>query len=562
MFKIFVLLVVAFASFSVAYDMAAQNTSMELPNTPISVERLTSHVKILSSDMFQGRAPGTPGEKMTVDYIVQQLTAIGVSPGGDPDGHGGRRWTQDVRLMQSNIDGSVEASIRTADGGRTLAQGADIAIIATHKPTNRVSIKNAPLVFVGYGVTAKERQWDDFKGIDLRGKIALVLINDPDFEADLGGRFEGKSMTYYGRWTYKYEEAALRGALGILIIHENDPAGYGWDTVKNSFTISEFDFVQSNQSGTPTQLEGWLQRDVAVELFKSAGLNFEVEKKRAQSADFKPVVLGAAQLSVDYAVKHHQMVTKNVIGRLEGSGHAGESVLYSAHWDHLGIGKPDEKGDRIYNGARDNALGVASMLELARVYKAAPRTDRSIIFLALTAEERGLLGSQYYVRHPLYPLETTAAVYNMDGGSTAGPSGDVSVAGDGKVSLQEDLAAAAQNEGRKFSPDARIGEGYFFRMDHFSFAKAGVPAISIGTGQDLMQGGVAAGKAASDAYVNNRYHKASDEWSPDWDLRGTAIDIGLLYQIGRNVAMSRHWPEWQQDSDFKPIRDRSAPARK
>jgi Zn-dependent M28 family amino/carboxypeptidase len=562
MFKIFVLLVVAFASFSVAYDMAAQNTSMELPNTPISVERLTSHVKILSSDMFQGRAPGTPGEKMTVDYIVQQLTAIGVSPGGDPDGHGGRRWTQDVRLMQSNIDGSVEASIRTADGGRTLAQGADIAIIATHKPTNRVSIKNAPLVFVGYGVTAKERQWDDFKGIDLRGKIALVLINDPDFEADLGGRFEGKSMTYYGRWTYKYEEAALRGALGILIIHENDPAGYGWDTVKNSFTISEFDFVQSNQSGTPTQLEGWLQRDVAVELFKSAGLNFEVEKKRAQSADFKPVVLGAAQLSVDYAVKHHQMVTKNVIGRLEGSGHAGESVLYSAHWDHLGIGKPDEKGDRIYNGARDNALGVASMLELARVYKAAPRTDRSIIFMALTAEERGLLGSQYYVRHPLYPLETTAAVYNMDGGSTAGPSGDVSVAGDGKVSLQEDLAAAAQNEGRKFSPDARIGEGYFFRMDHFSFAKAGVPAISIGTGQDLMQGGVAAGKAASDAYVNNRYHKASDEWSPDWDLRGTAIDIGLLYQIGRNVAMSRHWPEWQQDSDFKPIRDRSAPARK
>jgi Zn-dependent M28 family amino/carboxypeptidase len=445
---------------------------------------------------------------------------------------------------------------------RDLRQGDDIAIRATHLPATRVSVVDAPMVFVGFGVTAPERQWDDFKGVDLHGKIALVLINDPDFEANLGGRFDGKAMTYYGRWTYKFEEAARRGALGMLVIHETEPASYGWATVKNSNTAAMIDIVRADPASVHPSVEGWIQRPIAVDLFKSAGLDFDAEKKKAQRNDFKPVTLPNSTFSLDYTVKQQRIVSTNVLGRFEGTSRPNENVIYTAHWDHLGIGAPDERGDRIYNGARDNALGIASLLEIARVWAAAPRTERSVVFLALTAEEKGLLGSEYYVEHPLYPLETTVAVYNMDGGSIWGPSKDVAIAGDGKVSLQRDLAAAARAEERRFSPDPRPEAGSFFRSDHFPFAKAGVPAISFRSGQNLVKGGAAAGKAASDAYTDKRYHQPADEWTPDWDLRGAAMDVGLLYTLGREMANSRGWPDWDAGSEFKPIRDRSAAARR
>jgi Zn-dependent M28 family amino/carboxypeptidase len=544
-----------------AVALAAQEKRFTYPESPIDAARLAAHVKMLASDAFEGRAPATSGEIETVDYITKQLAAAGVKPGGDPDGKGGRRWTQDVPLIQSDIQGTVTASVRFSDVTRTLHQGNEVAIRSTFLPTTHVSIASASMVFVGYGVTAPERNWDDFKGTDLRGKIAVVLVNDPDFEADLRGRFDGKAMTYYGRWTYKFEEAARRGALGMLVIHETAPASYGWETVKNSNTATMFDIVRQVPADTHLLLEGWIQRDVAVDLFRRVGLDFEAQKRQAQTPSFKPIPLGNATFSADYSVKRAQVVSKNVIGLLEGHSQSDETVIYTAHWDHLGIGVPDATGDRIYNGARDNALGVAALLELARVYAAAPRTARSVTFLSVTAEEKGLLGSEYYAQHPLYPLATTAAVYNVDGGSEA-PSWDVAVAGEGKISLQDDLAGAAMRQGRHLSPDPRPEAGSFFRSDHFSFAKVGVPAISFRAGLDRVEGGIAAGKTASDDYIAKRYHQPSDEWSESWDLRGEVIDIGLLFTIGREIADSRVWPAWKDGSEFKATRDKTSSSRR
>lgn len=528
----------------------------------IESDRLTAHVRVLASDAFEGRAPGSAGEEKTVAYLVSQLTGLGLQPGGDPNGRGGRAWTQNVPLAQAEIVGPVTSSFRTGGMEQALRQGEDIAVRATHLPTARVSVAAAPLVFLGFGVNAPERKWDDFKGLDLRGKIAIVLINDPDFEADLKGRFDGKAMTYYGRWTYKFEEAAKRGALGVLVVHETAPAAYGWATVKNSNTEAMFDIIRPDPSAVHPAVEGWIQRAIAIDLFRNAGLDFEAEKKRAQRDDFTPVALPNSTFSLAYEVKHAQVVSKNVVARLAGTTRPNETVIYAAHWDHLGIGAPDARGDRIFNGARDNALGTASLLELARVYAAASRTARSVVFLSLTAEEKGLLGSEYYAQHPLYPLETTAAVYNMDGGNVEGRSNDVAIAGEGRISLQGDLATAARRQGREFSADPNPERGSFFRSDHFPFAKVGVPAISFRHGLDLVRGGLAAGKAATDEYIEKQYHQPADEWSSDWDLTGCAMDVELLYTIGRDTATSRTWPQWEASSEFKTRRDASAALRK
>jgi Zn-dependent M28 family amino/carboxypeptidase len=542
--------------------VAAAQPSPKLPATPIDVARLTAHVKELSADAYEGRGPGTRAEQKVVDYLSKQLAASGIRPGGDADGRGGRKWTQAVTLIKSEAGGSITASIAVAGSTIPLNQGDQIAIRATQLPTAHVTIRNAPILFLGYGVSAPERGWDDFKGVDVRNKILVVLINDPDFEADLGKRFDGKAMTYYGRWTYKFEEAARRGAAGVLVVHETAPASYGWATVKNSNTGPIMDIVRDRPADTHPRLEAWIQRAVAVDLFKRAGLDFEAEKKKAQSQSFKPVPLGNATLTVDYAVKQTKLNSSNVVGILEGTGHPDEVVIYSAHWDHLGIGAPDATGDRIYNGARDNGTGIASVLELARVFGREPKTDRSVVFLFVTAEEQGLLGTEYYAGHPLYPLATTVADFNLDALSVAGPARDVAVAGDGKLSLQDDLGAAAQKEGRRLSPDPRPEAGEFYRSDHFPFAKVGVPAISVSSGQDLYTGGVAAGKKAEDEYNDTHYHQPSDEWSAAWDMRGIAIDVGLVHDLGRALATSRRWPDWKAESEFKATRDKTKSARK
>ena len=527
----------------------------------IDPAKLSAHIKVLSSDEFEGRGPATEGEKKAVGYIVEQMKAIGLSPAGDVQKDGKRAWTQNVPLGMFEIQGPVVAGVTVGGEKQAWTQGDQVSIRAAMTNVDAVSIKDAPIVFVGYGVKAPERNWDDFKGMDLKGKILVVLINDPDFETG-SGDFGGKAMTYYGRWTYKYEEAARQGAAGVLIVHETAPSSYGWNTVKNSNTNTMFDIVRKEPAKTHPPVEAWIQRDVAVDLFKKAGLDFDALKKQAQGRDFKPVVLNGATFSADFKVKHEVIVSKNVAGRIVGTKFPNETLIYSAHWDHLGVGAPDARGDKIYNGAIDNADGIAGILELARAFKSRPAPQRSILFLAVTAEEKGLLGSEYYSANPLFPIATTVGDINIDALSAAGPAKDIGTSGDGKVDLQDMLVAKAKAHGRYFTPDPAPQAGHFYRSDHFPFAKRGVPAISIGSGADLVKGGKEAGEKAEAEYTDKRYHQPADEWSPDWDLSGQAQDLGLVYEIGGDLANSRVWPQWQAGSEFKALRDKTAAQRK
>ncbi|WP_254459351.1 M28 family metallopeptidase [Xanthomonas sacchari] len=529
------------------------------PAPTFDTQRLSSDVKTLASDAYEGRAPGSAGEEKTVAYLSAQFQAAGLQPGGDLR-DGKRLWTQAVPLRRADIVGTPQLAIASGDQRQALTQGQQIAVRAALDGSSQVTLDGAPLVFVGYGVKAPERGWDDFKGVDLKGKIAVVLINDPDFETGKGA-FDGKGMTYYGRWTYKFEEGARQGAAGVLIVHETAPASYGWATVANSNTNSMFDVVRDDPKAVHPELEGWIQRDLAVELFKRAGLDFDALKKQAQSRDFKPVELKGERLYADYAVKSEVITSHNVVARLPGKTRPDETLIYTAHWDHLGVGAPDAKGDRIFNGALDNASGVAALLELARAFAKGPAPQRSVVFMAVTAEEKGLLGSEYYASKPLYPLARTVAVINMDGMSPFGPSRDFGIYGTAKLELLDDLKRVAKGWDLRYTPDPKPEAGYFFRSDHFSFAKRGVPALSFAAGQDWVDGGVAAGKAASDDYTAKRYHQPGDEWQPNWTFAGAARDMQVLYTLGEELANSTQWPNWSRDSEFRATRDASATQR-
>jgi Zn-dependent M28 family amino/carboxypeptidase len=540
-----------------AFAASAANAA----DTPkFDAKRLSQDVKVLSSDEFEGRGPHTPGETKTVNYLIAQFKAAGLKPGGDLAG-GKRSWTQDVPLGRFEIKGPVALTINDGKNSQTLAQGNDMAVRAAMNGARKVDFKNAPLVFVGYGVSAPERKWDDFKGVDLKGKLAVVLINDPDFETG-SGDFGGKAMTYYGRWTYKFEEMARRGALGTIIVHETAPASYGWPTVKNSNTNVQYDIVRKEPAKAHAAMEAWIQRDVTVDLFKRAGLDFEAAKKLAQTRDFKPVELKGVTLSAKYSVDAQVIKSKNVAAIREGSELPKQIVMYSAHWDHLGIGLPDAKGDKIYNGAVDNGTGVAALLELARAYGKQPAPKRSVLFLAVTAEEKGLLGSEYYSSNPLYPLDQTVGLINMDALSPFGLSRNFTISGNAKLDLLDQLIAKAKQWDLVYSADPRPEAGLFFRSDHFPLAKRGVPAISFGSGNDWVEGGVAAGKAAKDTYTADAYHQPADEWSDKWTFAGMARDLEMLYALGADLANSKEWPNWSQDSEFRAVRDESAAKRK
>ncbi|AJC46135.1 M28 family metallopeptidase [Xanthomonas sacchari] len=529
------------------------------PAPTFDTKRLSADVKTLASDAYEGRAPGSAGEEKTVAYLSAQFQAAGLQPGGDLR-DGKRLWTQAVPLRRADIVGTPQLAIASGDQRQALTQGQQIAVRAALDGSSQVTLDGAPLVFVGYGVKAPERGWDDFKGVDLKGKIAVVLINDPDFETGKGA-FDGKGMTYYGRWTYKFEEGARQGAAGVLIVHETAPASYGWATVANSNTNSMFDVVRDDPKSVHPELEGWIQRDLAVDLFKRAGLDFDALKKQAQSRDFKPVELKGERLYADYAVKSEVITSHNVVARLPGKTRPDDTLIYTAHWDHLGVGAPDAKGDRIFNGALDNASGVAALLELARAFAKGPAPQRSVVFMAVTAEEKGLLGSEYYASKPLYPLARTVAVINMDGMSPFGPSRDFGIYGTAKLELLDDLKRVAKGWDLRYTPDPKPEAGYFFRSDHFSFAKRGVPALSFAAGQDWVDGGVAAGKAASDDYTAKRYHQPGDEWQPNWTFAGAARDMQVLYTLGEELANSTQWPNWSRDSEFRATRDASAAQR-
>ncbi len=536
----------AVAATAIAAPALAQQT--------VSPERLSADVKTLASDAFEGRAPGTPGETKTIDWLVAQFKAMKLAPGG-PDGS----WTQAVPLVHTRMGtGTVTA------GAQTLTQSRDV-YLSTVRGVDRVAIASAPMVFVGYGVTAPERGWDDFKGLDLKGKVAVFLVNDPDFEATAGddakGRFGDRRMTYYGRWTYKFEEAARRGAVAALIVHDTAGAGYGWDTVKAP-AGENYDIVRSDPTSR-VLLQGWIEGAAATRLFAESGQDLAALRKAARRSDFRPVVLKQA-FSVDLPVRHDTAESRNVLAKLPGKTHPDEVVMFGAHWDAYGIGAPDAQGRTIRPGANDDALGVAGVLELARTFAQRPRTDRSLVFALWSGEERGLLGSETYAVDPVYPAAKTVANLTLDILQTAGPARDVLLVGAGQNSLEDMLGDAAKAQGRVVTPEALPERGLFYRADHFAVARRGVPTLllmAISGASDLVAGGRPAGQAWLDGYMKC-YHQTCDAWSKDWDLRGAAQDVALFQTIGTTLANGRAWPEWREGSEFKAIRAESAGERK
>lgn len=547
------------AAFSFALSLLAGSA---LAQAPIDPARLSSITKDLASDAFEGRSPGSPGEAKTIEYLVAQFKALGLEPAGDKGA-----FTQDVPLVRFNLKDGGDFAFDLKGQARRLERNKDISA-STLRPVDKVSIEKAPLVFVGYGVTAPERGWDDFKGVDLKGKIAVFLINDPDFEAVPGepvvGKFGGLAATYYARWTYKYEEAARRGALGALIVHETPGAGYGWSTVIAS-NGEAFDIVRADPAKEKVLLQGWLSGEASRELFAAAGQDFDALKAKARRADFHPVPLTGASFSASYGLEHAQVVSRNVIGKITGAKRPSESVMFAAHWDAYGVGAADAQGRTVRPGALDDAIGVAGTMEIARAFKAGPAPERTLVFAAWTAEERGLLGSEYYGVHPTVPLETMAANLTMDVLQPNGLAKDLVLIGAGQNALEDILAKAAGAQGRTVTPDAHPERALFYRADHFSMARRGVPVLllmGLGGGADLVNGGRAAGDKWVSDYTANCYHKTCDSWSADWDLAGAAQDVALFYEMGKELANGGVWPNWKDGSEFKPVRDASAAKRK
>lgn len=514
--------------------------------------RLNEHVRVLASDEFEGRGVATPGEQRTVDYVVSQFQALGLEPGG-PDGS----WVQRAQLGRTRQDGPATITVSAGGAGRALARGPDI-LVSSDRPVNHITVTNAEVVFAGYGVSAPERGWDDFKGMDLRGKVLLVIVNDPDFGAPEGhpvaGRFDGNAMTFYGRWTYKFQEAARQGAAGVLVIHDTAGAGYGWSVLEGSSTAPKFDIVRPNPDAERVPAQGWIQGPVAERLFADAGLDYAALRAAARTPDFAPVTLTGVRMSIDFGQTADRIESRNILARIPGAGHPDETVLYGAHWDAYGRATPVGDDD-IYNGAVDNATGVAGLIELARLFKAGAAPDRSVVFAAWTAEEAGLLGAEYYAANPVWPLETTVANINMDSflpGAEISPQ--IVVMGAGKSETDRWLERRATEQGRVLIPDPAPQAGGFYRSDHFPLAKMGVPAL-------FGAAGFTGHNAASRDYVANRYHKPSDEWTSDWVMDAAAVDVDLLYLVGRDLADSRAWPEWNAGAEFEAARQASAAAR-
>ncbi len=513
---------------------------------------LNEHVRVLASDEFEGRGVATPGEQLTVDYLVGQFQALGLEPGG-PDG----QWVQTAKLGRTRQDGPATITVSSGGASRALTRGPDL-LVSSDRPVDRITVTDAEVVFAGYGVSAPERNWDDFKDVDVRGKILLVIVNDPDFAAPEGhpvaGQFDGNAMTFYGRWTYKFQEAARRGAAGVLVIHDTAGAGYPWSVLEGSSTAPKFDIVRENPDAERVPAQGWIQGPVAEQMFADAGLDYAALREAARTPEFAPVTLTGVTMSIDFGQTADRIESRNVLARIPGAGHPDETVLYGAHWDAYGRATPVGDDD-IYNGAVDNATGVAGLIELARLFKAGGAPDRSVVFAAWTAEEAGLLGAEFYAANPVWPLETTVANINMDSflpGTEISPQ--IVVMGAGKSETDAWLERRATEQGRTLIPDPAPQAGGFYRSDHFPLAKMGVPAL-------FGAAGFTGHNEASRDYVANRYHKPSDEWTSDWVMDAAAVDVDLLYLVGRDLADSRDWPAWNAGAEFEAARQASAAAR-
>ena len=549
-------LVAAAAAMALGAAVAAKPVRSMLAPIPkvavpeISVDTLREVTQELSDDRYEGRGPATRAEDLTITYIIKRFQAAGLKPGN----HGS--WLQEVP--------TVEIEARNADGLHVMAGGRMLhfdfgkdMVAGSYRAVPRTEIKDAPLVFVGYGINAPELGWNDYAGLDMKGKIAVVLVNDPDYEtADEKGLFKGRRMTYYGRWTYKYEEAARQGAAGVLIVHDTFPAAYGWQVVNSSWTGPQL-YIQSTDGGmSQTQANGWIQKPVAEAVFKAAGQDLSALSAKAKLKGFKAVPLGAsASMAFDNTIT--KGVSRNVIGIQPGKTRPNDYVLYTAHWDHLGRCTADATGDDICNGSIDNATGVAALTALAEANVKAGPAARSQVFLAVTLEESGLLGSKYYAEHPVYPLSRTVGGVNMDGVAPGSPSRDVQVTGGDKNELTRYLGAAMTRMGLYLTPETHPERGSYYRSDHFSFAKLGVPMFALGRGPDWINGGKAAGIAAADDYVQHRYHQPSDEFDPAWDWSGAQQQVQLYYLLGRMLASGSYWPNWHKGDEFRAVRDRS-----
>jgi Zn-dependent M28 family amino/carboxypeptidase len=517
----------------------------------IDADGLLARVARLSSDAFGGRAPASPGEDSTVAYLTEQFRALELTP-GNPNGS----WTQSLTLVgiRSEATGSI------AVDGRTLPLSfPDNFVAVSYRDGEAVSVDDSEVVFVGYGVEAPEYGWDDYAGQDMTGKTLVMLVNDPPVRVPGAPEtldqemFNGEAMTYYGRWTYKYEVGAAKGADAVIVIHETGPAGYPWSVVTGGWGGENFD-IQSEGGTQPLKVEGWITRAMAEDLFAAAGLDFEAMKEAARTPGFEPVPLGATadfQITMD----RRTVDSRNVVAKVEGSVSPDEYVVYTAHWDHMGT-DPSLEGDSIYNGALDNATGTAGLIELAEAFQAleAP-PSRSILFLAVTAEEQGLLGAKYYAENPLYPLDRTLANINIDGLNQWGATSDVVVVGYGSSSLEGVLAEHAGAQGRTVTPDPEPEKGFFYRSDHFEFAKQGVPALYIDQGVQYRDRPPQWGQQKRDEYVEHDYHKPSDEIKDDWDLSGAVEDLRLLFLVGYDVAESATWPTWNEGNEFKARRE-------
>jgi Zn-dependent M28 family amino/carboxypeptidase len=517
----------------------------------ITAADISARVKALSDDFFQGRGPGTPAGERAAQWIADEMKRVGLQPDN------GGSYFQPVPAVTIAMDPQKSSlSVAGPDGVKTL-KFADEAVWNTPQyAATDVSIKNAPLIFVGYGVIAPEEHWNDYAGIDVKGKVVVVLINDPGFLTHDETLFKGRAMTYYGRWTYKYEEAARQGAAGVIIVHETEPAAYGWQVVRTSFSGEQSYLESPDNNKSMVPLRAWITEQAAQALFKRAGLDYEVLKITANKRGFKAVPMKGLTVSATMQSTITHTTTRNVIGVVKGSSHPDDYILYTAHWDHLGINPELPGPDKIYNGAVDNAMGVASILDIGEAFAKQPRPPaRSVAIICWTLEEQGLLGSEYFANHPLWPLSHIVAGVNRDGALPEGLSRDMVVVGNGASELEDILARLLKQQNRAIAPDPEPEKGHFYRSDHISLAKVGIPMLDPDTGYDLLVGGKAAGQAVRDDYTMHRYHQPSDEFDPKWDMSGPVADTKVLYAFGQELANSDSWPNWYKGNEFRAIRD-------
>jgi Zn-dependent M28 family amino/carboxypeptidase len=539
-----------------ADDRAASSLPAEDP-VDIASDAMTEtayrrHIEILASDDFGGRAPASPGEEMTVDYLVDHFKKIGLEPGN------GDSFTQDVPLMRVTAVNAPALAFNGPGGEELLLDYGPDQVIWTRRQVNEALLENSELVFVGYGIVAPERDWNDYQGIDVTGKTVVMLVNDPGFATQDPGLFNGNAMTYYGRWDYKFGEASRRGAAGAIIVHDTLPAAYGWNTVENSWTGPQLDMVLDKQGTELSAVQGWIQKEHAVTLFEMAGLDLEEMYAAAQKPGFRAVPMDLTA-SAHIENDTESVLSRNVAALLRGSEAPEEVFIYMAHWDHLGT-DPKLEGDQIYNGAMDNASGTAALMEIARAYTALPQAPRrSVLFLGLTAEEQGLLGSAYYAVNPLFPLENTVGGLNMDGMNNFGATRDITVIGLGMSDLDAYLQAAAAAQERVLEGDRESEKGFYYRSDHFELAKEGVPMLYPRRGYNDREKGVAYGMEKSLEYNRDHYHRVSDEYDLSWNVDGAMEDMEVFFRTGLDVANSDDWPNWKEGTEFKAKRDAQRP---